>query len=204
MNNYKKIIILFAVILTCILFYYIANTFAKYLTSVQQTTDITIARWNIKVNNASVQNNSATSFVIQPVFPGNNHIASNIIAPTAEGYFDLAFDFTNVDVSFEYEVSVSPNADSSVSDLIVTGYSIDNGQVITFDPQNGIKDIILYNSGVTAQDVRIYIKWDDSSNAQMNNIEDTAATAQSANGALLDVSITFRQITRNYSVVVLC
>lgn len=204
MNNYKKIIILFAVILTCILFYYIANTFAKYLTSVQQTTDITIARWNIKVNNASVQNNSATSFVIQPVFPGNNHIASNIIAPTAEGYFDLAFDFTNVDVSFEYEVSVSPNADSSVSDLIVTGYSIDNGQTITFNPQNGIKDIILYNSGVTTQDVRIYIKWDDSSNAQMNNIEDTAATAQSANGALLDVSITFRQITRSYSVVELC
>ena len=80
--------------------------------------------------------------------------------------------------------------------MIVTGYSIDNGSIITFDPEDGIGNTIAYNSGVNTQNVTIYIRWDDSNNASMNNIEDTLATLSSANDALLDVTVSFIQTTQ--------
>ena len=194
MKTYKKVILLFLIIISCFLLYRFINTYAKYRSSIQQTTDIGIARWDLKVNNVSIQNAQNTSFTIQPTFPGNAHIASGIIAPTAEGYFDLTIDYTNVDVSFMYSITVEPNANSSVSDLIVTGYSLDHGEVIDFDPDDGIENTIYRNSGTTSQDITIYIKWDDT-NGSMNNIADTSATLSTANDALLDVTVSFIQVT---------
>ena len=52
-----------------------------------------IAKWNILVNNLSIKTNTDISNSIVPVFTGNEHIAKDIIAPTAEGYFDINFDF---------------------------------------------------------------------------------------------------------------
>lgn len=193
MKTSKKLFLLLAIILTCLLLYKFIDTYAKYRSSIQQTSDIAIARWDIKVNNVSVQNAQSSSFTIQPVFPGTTHIASGIIAPTAEGYFDLTIDYTNVDVSFEYSLTVEPNQNSSVTDLVVTGYSIDNGQTVTFDPAVGIGNTVLRNSGTTSQSIRVYIKWDDV-NGSMNNQADTAATSSSSNGALLDVTASFIQV----------
>ena len=194
MKTSKKVFLLLTIVLTCLLLYKFIDTYAKYRSSIQQTSDIAIARWDITVNNTSIQNAQSSSFTIQPVFPGTAHIASGIIAPTAEGYFDLTIDYTNVDVSFDYSITVEPNANSSVTDLVVTGYSVDNGQIVTFDPAVGIGNTILRNSGTTSQSIRVYIKWDDV-NGSMNNQADTAATLSTSNGALLDVTASFIQIT---------
>jgi len=128
MKLYKKLIILLALIVSCYLLFMVIKTFAKYSTSVNQVANMGIADWNIKVNNSSIQSGQPATFTIQPVLPGSTHIASGIMAPTAEGYFNLALDYTDVDVSFAYSIDIQPNQNSSVSDLKVLSYAIDGGE----------------------------------------------------------------------------
>lgn len=195
MSLYKKFVLFLAIISAVLCIFIVVDTYAKYMTSAKQVTNIPIAKWNIKVNNVSIKNNQNLASVISPVFPGTEHIASGIIAPTAEGYFDLDFDFTDADVSFSYDISVTPNANSSVTDLVVTGYSVDDATPIYFSSGDAtnITDNIYYNSGVDTRKIRVFIKWiDDDTAATMDNSEDTAATLNAT--ALLDVKIVFTQI----------
>lgn len=194
MRLYKKFIIFLAITSAACSMFLLMDTYAKYLTSAKQITNIPIARWNIKVNTASIKDGQILSSLVTPIFPGTEHIASGIIAPTAEGYFDLYLDSSDVDVSFSYNISILPNENSSVSDLVVTGYSIDGGETVTFNSTTGITDNILYGSGIHSRTIRVFIKWDDSELASMNNIEDANATLDSSNSVLLDVNITFTQI----------
>ncbi len=195
MKNSKKFFILLIGILICLLLFSIARIYAKYLTSTSGQTGITIAKWNISVNNKSIKNNSDISGDIVPIFTGNEHMSPDIIAPTAEGYFDLDFDFSDVDVSFKYEINVSADESSSVSDLVTTGYSIDDGEIISFDEFNQtISDNILLNDNITQRKIRVYILWnDDETTSNMTDEDDTISTKQD-NPALLNVNISFTQI----------
>ena len=201
MSLYKKFVLFLAIISAVLCLFIVVDTYAKYMTSAKQVTNIPIAKWNIKVNNVSIKNNANLSSVVSPVFPGTDHIASGIIAPTAEGYFDLDFDFTDADVSFSYDISVAPNANSSVTDIVVTGYSIDDATPIYFSAGDAtnITDNIYYNSGIDTRKIRVFIKWiDDDTTATMDNSQDTAATLNAT--ALLDVKIVFTQIADTTSV----
>ena len=191
MKNSKKFLLLLIGILICILIFSIVQIYAKYLTSATGKTDITIAKWNISVNNKSIKNNSDISSVIIPVFTGNEHISPDIIAPTAEGYFDLNFDFSDVDVSFKYEITVKSDDNSSVKDIVATGYN----SKITFDEFNKpITDIVLLNDDLTKRTIRVYIVWnDDETTSNMTNEEDTQSTKQDT-PALLYTNISFTQI----------
>ena len=194
MKNYKKCILLIILIAILTLVFFLIQIFAKYLTSASGDTSMNVARWNILVNDVSIKNNTDISNTLAPVFPGSEHIASNIIAPTAEGYFDLNFDFSDADVSFEYEISTTVDENSVVKDLVTTGYSIDDGEKITFDEVNSpIKDTILLTDAIQTRKIRVYVKWNDDETATMDNVADTIATT-SETPALLHVNISFTQI----------
>lgn len=194
MKTYKKFILLIILILVLTLVFFLIQIFAKYLTSASGDTTMNVARWNILVNNISIKNNTDISNTLTPVFHGNENIASNIIAPTAEGYFDLNFDFSDADVSFKYEITTTVDENSSVKDLVTTGYSVDDGEKITFDEINSpIQDTILLTDNIETQKIRVYVKWNDDENATMDNTADTLATT-SGNPATLNVNISFTQI----------
>ena len=196
MDNKKKLLLLLIVIIICILVYTIIQVYAKYISSASGNASMNVASWDIKVNNRSIKNNTDISSVIAPVFPGNSNIASGIIAPTAEGYFDLNLDFSTTDVSFRYDISLDVDENSSVQDLVATGYSIDGGSIVSFENSPyTLSDTILYNSGTSSRTIRVYIKWDDDAATQtMSNSDDTLAT-KSDNPALYNVNISFTQIT---------
>lgn len=198
MKNYKKFLLLLLGILICALIFLGVQIYAKYLTSASGNTSIAIAKWNILVNNLSIKSNTDISSSIVPVFPGNEHIANGIIAPTAEGYFDLNFDFSSADVSFQYEITTSVDSNSSVKDLVTTGYSIDDGEKIAFENFNEpISDTILLNGNVKSRKIRIFVEWnDDDFTSQMSNNEDTLS-AKSENPAIFHVNISFTQIVQN-------
>ncbi len=195
MKNSKKFIFLVIGLLICFLLFSIVQIYAKYLTTSTGKTNLTIAKWNIIVNEKSIKNNSDISSSIVPVFEGNDNISAGIIAPTATGYFDLDFDFTDADVSFKYDINVSSSENSSVTDLVSTGYSVDDGEIIEFETFNQtISDTILLNSNIKQRKIRVYILWDDDdSTSKMSNEDDTLST-QNDNPALLDVKISFTQI----------
>ena len=195
MKNQKKLIILLIICLISLLAFVFVQIYAKYLSTATGDASIKIANWNILVNDLSIKQNTDISSSIVPVFPGNENIASNIIAPTAEGYFDLTFDFTETDVSFKYEINTSVSDSSSVKDLVTTGYSIDDGEKQTFDTFNEtISETILLDSNIKTRKIRVYILWnDDETTSSMSNEDDTLSTS-SDTPALLHVDISFTQL----------
>lgn len=196
MDNYKKCFFIIASIFAILAISLLVQTYAKYVTSTNGITSIPIAKWNIVINNQSIKNNSNISSSIIPVFPGNDHIASNIIAPTAEGYFDLSFDFSNIDVSFSYEILTSVSSQSAVKDFVVTGYQFENGDIVTFKNFNEpIKEDILLSSNIKERKVRIFIKWNDEpTTSTMDNLADTSSTISDNSLAIMDVKISFTQL----------
>lgn len=197
----KKITFILAMISLTICLSIIKTTYAKYLTSASGDASIQIARWKILVNNLDIQKNNELSSVIKPVFEGNENIASNVIAPTAEGYFDIIIDATNTDVSFDYEITTKKNETSSVSDLILSAYSIDDGtkqNITNKDGQLKLTNSIKYNQEKKTIKLRIYLKWndDETNGATMNNSSDTTATEIDTNQAKTTINVKFIQVSK--------
>jgi len=195
MKNHRKILLIFLGLSIVALLFLMVQIYAKYLTAASGDTSMAVAKWNISVNNLSIKNNSDISSAIIPVFPGNDNIAKDVIAPTAEGYFDLNLDFSDADVSFKYEITTSVSENSSVKDLVTTGYSVDDGKKITFtDFNSSIEDTISLADNIEKRKIRIYVLWNDDETTQtMTNVEDTAST-KSEIPALFNVKLSFTQI----------
>lgn len=191
-RKYFVFILTFLSFVLCIFF--IEQSYAKYISSTKENTEITVARWKILVNNKDIRNGGTSGTSIVPVFPGNEHIASGIIAPTSEGYFDLIIDATNADVSFKYTISLSVSPDSSVQDLVAFKYVIDNGEEISLSKDNQtIENTVLHANNTNPIKIRIYVVWDDGDGSTMDNEDDTDATK---NGipAKMDVNLSFIQL----------
>lgn len=169
------------------------ETYGKYVTDIDESANIKIARWRILINNEDVRNNSTSSTIISPIFEGNDNIENNVIAPHAEGYFDLIIDGSDADVSFKYEVSISVNEESSVKDLIVTGYSINSEEKMETN-ETSISNIIPLSQDNKIINIRVFIKWNDDDDSTMSNEDDTIATMTNI-GAKMDVSLKFTQVT---------
>ena len=179
MKNKRKIFLLLSFLSLFICLYFVSDTYAKYLTRASAGVNGKIAKWNIVVNDTNVKNNDTLTEVITPVFAGNTHVAQNVIAPTVTGYFDLELDATDVEVSFTYNTSVTRN--SSLRDFIVTGYKVDNGEVIDVDTSvetPTISNDILLSDTTRVHTIRVYIGWNDDVDTQeLNNAQDTAVTS---------------------------
>lgn len=197
--NYKNYIIIGLIFIILLASFLLYRTYAKYITSINSDTEMGIARWNIKVNNTSITNGSNFSNIITPVFPGNANIAPNVIAPTAEGYFDINLDATDTDVSLRYTITTSDNENSSVTDLIISGYSIDGGTRVNITPSDtpiAIQNTIAYDALDKDIDIRVYLKWndDEQAGATMDNADDTDTTTDADNKAIINVDFNIIQI----------
>lgn len=188
MSNKRKAIFFIALIslLYCVTF--MQDTYAKYVSSAVETADLTIARWSILINDQDVVNESGFTDTITPVFAGSTNIKSDVIAPTAEGYFDLVLNGENTDVSFQYTISID-TTDCAVDDLIISKYEID-GTEYTYTAGNNVTGSILVNDDSQTQTVRFYVKWnDDAATQTMDNVADTAASAEDVASFTVNVNL---------------
>lgn len=188
----QKVLLLLSFFSMFISFTVFKETYGKYVTDINESTNIKIARWRILINGEDVRNSSSTSTTIAPVFMGNDNIQSNVIAPHAEGYFDIIIDGSNADVSFKYDIDIKVSEESSVKDLIITGYSIDENEKVVTN-ETTLSNIVLLNQQSKLINVRFYIKWNDEDGATMDNEADTIATMTNVD-AKLDVSLKFTQV----------
>lgn len=190
----KYFIYIFTFLSFVLCVFFIQESYAKYLTSTSENASINVARWRIIVNNKDIRESSTANAVIVPIFEGNDNIASGIIAPTSEGYFDLVIDATEADVSFKYDINFSVNKDSAVTDLIATKYTINNGEEIVLDRDNQtISNTVLQVNNTSPIYIRVYVIWDDGENSTMDNAADTEAT-KNGNTAKMDVNLSFIQL----------
>ena len=186
----KRKIILFLSLLS--LFYCVSlmqETYAKYISSANASASLTVARWNVLVNNQDIIQNSNFSSTISPTFAGTANIRNGIIAPTAEGYFDVVIDGTNTDVSFNWTLTLEPDTTNTITDLAITKYSINN---IDYPYGSSITRTIALNDASRSTTVRVYVKWDDGTGETMDNEADTAATVDGV--AAIKVNLNVVQI----------
>lgn len=173
----------------------IQNTYAKYSTSTEASTDISIARWNILVNDQDIKNNSNFSNTIKPVFKGNEYIKDDIIAPTSSGYFDIVVNGENTDVSFKTTITIKTSDINTITDLQITGYSVDDSTEIKTLTNNTLEDTFNYNDTTKTKKYRFYVEWIDGENETMDNSLDTSSTTDGT--AAFDININFIQIPKN-------
>lgn len=185
----KKVAIFIALISMFYCVSLIQSTYAKYVTSATGTTNLTIARWKIVVNNQDVTNNSDFSSTITPAFISDSNIRSGVLAPTSQGYFDIIIDATDVDVSMSYTIDVSHSSLNTVSDLNILSYTIDN---VTTTYTGAITNQILLTDQVRTKTVRFNVEWFDGTGEDMDNSDDTTAADEGV--AALDVDIDFIQL----------
>lgn len=187
----KKVIYSLLVIFSLTLcVFFVTESYAKYITSAQGNANMKVARWKIIVNNEDIRNNKSLEAEIEPTFLGSEHIASGVIAPTSEGYFDLIIDATQADVSFKYKITLENASNAVVKDLKIKKYEI-NGIEIN-EENDYIERQVLHKDNKDIINVRVYIYWDESENSTMTNEDDTNATLLGSTD--LKVNLSFTQI----------
>lgn len=173
----RKFRLLLACLSLLLLINMMQESYAKYVSSAEATSNFTIARWSFMVNQQDVLNNSDFSATIIPTFDANQNIASGVVAPTSTGYFDVTIDSTNVGVTYDEEISLSGGTNNTVTDLIFTGYKLNNGNTVTF--QNTTNPTMTITHPLSEQNrvntYRFFIEWRDGANENMNNSADTQA-----------------------------
>lgn len=171
------------------------DTYSKYLTETRGDALMAIARWKININNQDITASNYMTNVIRPVIIPSRHVQDGKLAPRSTGYFDLYLDYTNVETSFKYIITTSIPNNSGVTDLKVTGYSENGGEIVTVNNQlENLTGDVLKDDSQRTKVLRIYVVWEDSETETMNNQKDTEATLQNKK-AILNTLINFKQIT---------
>ena len=206
-KRFKIIIFLISVSLTMSL---MSNTYSRYVVDTTGNVKVEFAKWQILVSNADITSGSISSIELTPVVDENSNVAKGKIAPTSTGYFDIDINPENVDVSFEYDITLDV-LNENMPDLMITEYSIlpsnyVEGDSIEIKPieDNVISDSHIYDNSKLKEGeepfkfkpftVRVYFKWYEGTNELMGDIEDTAI-ATSTDDVTLDIEakIQFRQ-----------
>ena len=136
MNYRIKILLVF--IPLSFLFCFMSNTYSRYVADTTGNLKMSFAQWQILVNKEDITNNTSSSIVLKPIIDTNSYVKENKIAPSSTGYFDISIDPTNVDVSFNYSISLKV-LNENMPDLMITKYAILKNN---FDEE---KDTISYN-----------------------------------------------------------
>ncbi len=187
----RKLILLIAFVCLFLSIVTLQDTYAKYTSAINETTDISIARWRILVNNFDIRSNSSTTNLITPHFAGNANIASGVIAPTATGDFTIVVDATGTDLSFNYEFSISNAIDSPVSDIVVDSCFLNGTEV---NVNNGVVSGTIALSDQRTNTFVFNIRWKDGTGENMNNAQDTATTMLEESVAKVSVVAHFTQV----------
>ena len=184
----KKAFLMLACVWFIITFSVIQTTYAKYVTNLNANANISISYWNILVNNQNINENSDISAVMSVVLPGNEYAKSDVLVPGSTGYFDLNIDSSQVTVPFTATISTAINEASSLkTDFVVTGYSINGGEIIELTDTNSFTYSI--GSDVSNTLITIYTTWIDDG---LDSTEDTSLGILGGT-AILDVNVKFEQ-----------
>lgn len=166
-----RFIIIFILVVTISFIYLFQSTYAKYKKQVNSNVNSTIASWNIKINNETINNKKTLTNSITPTFYENEYVKENTLAPGIKGYFDINIDSSKVDVDFNYEVNAVLNNSTNLTDFKITDYELnDSGTKQNFST-TGISNSLPKNNKNTK--IRFYVEWIDDDTNVMNNIEDT-------------------------------
>lgn len=214
-----KIKILSVFIPMCLMLCFMSNTYSRYVAGTTGNVKMSFAQWQILVNDSDITNNSSSSIVSRPIINENKYVESNKIAPASSGYFDISIDPSNVDVSFNYSITLDV-LNENIPDLIITKYAIldidyDEKDAITYKniENNVIQGSLDVENIATESDeviasgsdeinensfkpfiIRICFEWYEGENENMNDEVDSSIGNNTENNDLeIEAKIKFEQ-----------
>lgn len=197
----KKFKILLVIISLAVSFSLISNTYSRYVASSEGNVEVEFAKWEILVNDTDITNNNSSSITFNPTIEQNTNVAEGKVAPSSTGYFDIAIDPTNVDVSFRYNISLDIDSED-IPDLIITKYAIldsnySDGDTLTYNTiSNGtITNTMNYNNGFESFTIRVFFEWYEGANESMSDAADSTIGSNADNiDFTIDANIRFEQV----------
>ena len=204
-RKFKVLLVIISLSLTLSL---MSNTYSRYVADTTSDIELQFANWQILVNENDITNNSVSSINIVPILEENNNIATNSIAPTSKGYFDIEIDPSNVEVSFDYQINFELLNDN-MPDLLISKYAILDSNYVEGDSlttipitDNQINNLLTYDNNsenfrFEPFKVRIYFEWYEGQDENMNDEADTQIGNEAAtNDTKLQIktTIAFSQI----------
>ena len=203
-KRFKILLVFMSLSLTLSL---MSNTYSRYVAGTNSDVQIEFAKWQILVNETDITNNASSSIVLKPIVEENEFVKQNTIAPSSKGYFDIDIDPTNVDVSFDYEITLEV-LNENIPDLMITKYSIldsnyNEGDALEINNIENSKingtlnfDNKTENFKFEPFTMRIYFEWFGGESEQMNDEADSKVGNEAVtNDTNLDIkaNITFAQ-----------
>lgn len=185
---------------------FMSNTYSRYVANTTGNVEVQFAKWQILVNENDITTSSSSSIELTPVVEQNQYVADNKVAPSSKGYFDIDIDPTNVEVSFDYSISLTIE-NTNIPDLMITKYSIVDSSYDEDKDElqiNNIKDNTITGS-LTYDNktenfkfepftIRIYFEWYEGTDETMNDLADSEVGNEASNHSLrLNANIKFEQ-----------
>ena len=200
----KKIKIILLLLSLSLTMAFMSDTYSRYVADTTGDIEVQFAKWQILVNTQDITSGEAKSIDLQPVVIENEHVAANTFAPSSKGYFDIAVDPTNVNVSFGYNISLEV-LNKDMPDLMITQYSfldktgvegdkndIDNTNNVDGLIENAINEQVLYNKEKSFEPftIRIYFEWFEGEGEKHDDAADTVIGLNAAQAKVEQVNNT--------------
>ena len=181
----KIILLLVSLALTVSL---MSDTYSRYVANTTGNLDVQFAKWKLLVNNVDITDNTTSTIELTPVIKENSNVAKDKFAPSSEGYFDIDVDPSNVELSFDYIITLDV-LNEDLPDLLISKYAIIDDKTtddvnITLEDviDNKIINTMVYNNKVDENGnkfsfspftVRVFFEWIDGETATMSDEMDT-------------------------------
>ncbi|MGM9877197.1 MAG: hypothetical protein ACI33S_00975 [Bacilli bacterium] len=180
----NKLKVLLVLIVSTFTISLISNTYSRYIVDAASNLEMQFSKWQILINENDITDNNSSEIVLAPVLEENENIKANTFAPTSKGYFDILVDPTNVELSFDYTITLEL-LNQDMPDLLISNYSLidssyNENDTLTLNniENNQIKGTLIYdnqeeNYSFEPFTIRIYFEWYEGENELMDDISDT-------------------------------
>lgn len=183
----KKNYAIIAILLALVLVFSITYTYARYLTSIDTSSEATIAKWAVSVKEGS--NELSTTQKLTLTVNENENVVSGKIAPGATATGEFVIDPTGSEVAIDYEVKIDTanmtNSKMAIESLKVGDTVLNKDASGNYIGSISLADVVA-NKTTT---VKVTVAW---TNDEANNEIDTA-TGKTAGTIEIPINITVKQ-----------
>ncbi len=169
----------------------VVGTYALFESQRTNTSNLEIAKWEIKVNDSLLSGSTSTFVIDNFVWSTSQYVMEGKAAPGLNGYFDIVIDPNDTDTSIRYDVTFDfSNLDSDQFTITEISEIDDKSVVQTGEfTYSGIIPLASSVDGET-NTLRVYIEWINDEN---KNDKDSELGKVLNNQLMIPVSVNITQ-----------
>ena len=180
----KRIKIILILLILSVTLSFMSHTYSRYVVDTTSNIEVSFAKWQVLVNETDITDGTTTNLEITPVIEESSNVKANTIAPSSKGYFDIAINPTNIEMSFDYKLTLKL-LNENMPDILISKYAIlsdtykEGDTVTTTDiTNNKITGTLTYDNEIDnfafkPFTIRVYFEWFEGTNEIMNDEADT-------------------------------